>query len=258
MESCMIIAGFDLETSGLELGSARILEIGCALFSTEINSIFYRFSSWVWDVSYPEPEPEALKVNGLTVDGLKLFGVAPSTIFPIVKRLFEQSDCIMAHNGASFDLPILKFEFSQFNIEIPNKLLIDTRTDLPFPNNTTSRRLSHLAVDHDVVYGVKHRALSDIEAMFSIASQYNLQEVLERCKSPLIRIEAHDIAYKNKHLVKNRRYNWDAEKKIWWKMVREVDYEKEVDESNFIVFKCPNTNETKSRAKISKQDPPAT
>lgn len=237
----MIVAGFDIETSGLEVGKARILEVAVVLYDTKERSIFHRWSSWVWDSAYPEPDPAALAVNGLKTEALKSRGLSPVYVFPKVKRLFELSDCIMGHNAASFDLPIMNFEFSQYSVELPKKTLIDTRTDLPCPPHMKSMRLSHLAVDHDVPFPTKHQALADVEAMCSIASNYDLDSIMERCKSPLIRIEA-QISFKDNHEVKSRKYLWDSTKKLWWKNIRECDFEKECDTSNFVVFKLKDSD----------------
>lgn len=241
---CIIICAIDIETSGLIIGQSRILEIACLLADDDEKEIFYRYSALVWDSAYPDPEPEAMAVNGLKLSALKSRGLSPVYVFPKVKRLIEQADCIIAHNGATFDIPLATFEFEQFGIEFPKKPLIDTRTDLPYPKSMGSRRLSHLVVDHDLLMPTKHRALADCEAMLSIAFKYDLKEALERCKSPLIRIEA-QIAYKDNFEVKNRRYMWDPTKKVWWKNIRECDFEKECDSSPFVIFNCENDKRKK-------------
>lgn len=253
----MIFCGLDLETSDIPVGSARILEVACVLYDSESASLFERWSALVWCNSYATPNQAALNVNGLSVKTLESVGAPPKDIFPKVIRYIERADAVIAHNGNSFDKPILEFELEQAGFKAPDRPWIDSRYDLPYPSSSKSRKLSHLAVDHNIPFIETHRALKDVEIMLQIASKYDLLEAYNRAKTPLLRIEA-QLAYKDREEAKTRGYTWDNDKKLWFKNIREFDYQKEIDNSPFVVFKCLDTNEKQSREKISKQDPPAT
>lgn len=231
----MIICGTDLETSGLKIGQARILQIACALYCTKSRSIFDEFSMWVWDESYPPSSVTALAVNGLNDIWLKVHGRPPKEAFQKVLNYFDKADAVIAHNGNSFDRPLLEFELEQFGLTKRDKVWIDTRTDIDYPDFMQSRRLQHLAIDHGIIVTKAHRALNDVHTMLDIAKNYNLEKVFERAKSPAVKIQAViEFEEVNKRTeAKTNRFNWDRENKIWWKMIREIDYEKEASSLSF-------------------------
>lgn len=224
----MIICAVDLETSGLQVESARVLEIACALYDTELKAVFESYSVWIWDYTYPPPFQEALDINGLTVEGLKKRAVTPHKAFDTALRYFNKADAVMAHNGANFDKPILEIQSKIFHVKLPDKIWIDTRTDLDFKDNIVCRRLQHLAIDHGVTVQKSHRALFDVMTMLEVAGFYDLDKAFERAKSPMIRVEAMVPMNKNPD-VKKLRYRWDARGRVWFKNIREIDFDKERD-----------------------------
>lgn len=228
----MILFGFDTETSGLTLKQDRILEVGCALYDTNTKNIIECYSSLVYDSSFPVPTEEAMSVNKISLKTLEQYGKHPNHVYENVVFMMNQADAVIAHNGNSFDKPFLEYELEKAVISMPDKPWIDTRYDVDYPPSMTSRRLSHLAVDHNVPIANLHRALADVELIFAIIKNYDIDEIYEKAKSPLIRIEA-DTRYEDRELAKKLRYNWDGKK--WWKNIRESDFDKETQLAKFTI-----------------------
>lgn len=240
----MILCAVDLETSGLKQDSARILEIALSLYDTVEKQSFETFSTWVWDHSYPPPFQEALAVNGLTVSGLQKRGLVPYKAFEVVLRYFNRADAVIAHNGTNFDKPILEKQASLFSVNLPTKVWIDTRFDFDYPVRFDCRSLVHLCANHNIVVKNAHRALNDVQLMLELCQFYDLNHAFERAKSPLIRVEATVPILRNAG-VKTLRFRWDPKLKVWFKMIRELDFEKEfkVFEQN-IGYKIRRANAT--------------
>lgn len=235
----MILCAFDIETSGLQMGSAKILEVACILYDTDLRDSFESYSTWVYSSLYPPPFEEALKINGLTTEGLKKHGTAPNIAFKRCTDFFNRADAVIAHNGTNFDRPIFNFECGELNITCPEKVWVDTRIDIDYPVSMASKRLCHLAVDHGLIWDSKlaHRAMYDAQKTLEIASHYNLDEAFKKAQSPVIRVEALNLPRERNHEAKARRYFWDPAKRCWAKNIREMDFEKEKLDSTFPVVR---------------------
>lgn len=222
----MILLGIDLETSGLQLDSS-ILEVACVLYDTDLKSVFRSWCSLVWDPLYPPPFEDALRVNGLRVEELQKHGIHPTECIKTILKYVEMCDVLIGHNAIGFDKPVLDNAFTKYGFSCISKTWLDSRTDFEYPQSTTSKRLVHLAVDHDCYIPRAHKALFDVYMMLDIVSHYDVSKALERSGSPIIKIECcpNDMS-KNGELKKNR-YRWNPDKKVWWKEIREVDFDKE-------------------------------
>ena len=51
----------------------------------------------------------------------------------------------------------------QFNIRFPQKFWIDSMIDIPFPKGIKTRKLSYLALEHQVPVRYVHRAVFDVQ-----------------------------------------------------------------------------------------------
>ena len=233
----MIYASIDCETSGLQIGaeSTKIVELAVVLYDSDSKSPFEFWSSWVYDQRYPPlVNEEAFKVNGLNPDHLKKFGMTPAEAFRKLNHYLSRSHAALGQNCLNFDKPLLEHEFKTYGLQLTVKPWVDIRTDLPYPTNVTSRRLGHVAVDHGVQIIGAHKALFDAFTVVEIAKQYCLDTALERAKSPMIRIEGKPTMDKN-HEAKAQRYRWNPERKVWFKEIRQCDFQREVDAVSFKV-----------------------
>lgn len=139
---------------------------------------------------------------------------------------------VVAHNGTNFDKPMTIAELERYQIKdhgLASAHWIDSRMDLPFEKEPSSRKLVHIAAEHGILNPFPHRAISDVFTMLKVLDHYDFELVLANSKVPLITIRAL-ITYemqKERQGAKDLRYNWDGVKKIWTKQVRENALERE-------------------------------
>lgn len=232
----MLILGVDLETTGLGISLCRVVEIASVLYDTEKDIPIKIDSACIFDLDYLPIEQEAAKLHGLDRPFLRQCAEAPVTVFCRFIELARRADAICAHNGNGFDRPILQMEFKRHGLNFPENLWIDTSSDIEYPIHMKSRSLRYLAADHGIYFPKehRHRAIHDVFVMLQILSGYDINEVLKYAKSPLVKVVA-EVSYANRHDAKKRRYHWNESTQTWFKMIREFDMEKEIEEAPFKV-----------------------
>lgn len=239
----MIFCLFDLETTGLVVGDARVIEAACVLYDRDLSEPIEQWSTLIYDASYGNLDSidafNAFSVNGICKTLLCKCGMNPVLAFKTINRYFERADYIVGHNILNFDMPLLEFEAGQFGVQLTDKPKFDTRSDIEYPSKHYSKRLSHLASDFNIPTFDSHRALGDCVTLSRLLKHVRItDEMLEKSKSPLIRIEG-EVAYERREEAKKRRFMWDNEKKKWYKLIRECDFDKENDITSFMIRRVP-------------------
>ena len=236
----MRLLGLDFETTGFDTAKERITEIGVALWDVETKRPLMTFGTFCHDETYPEFPQETLdmmdRVSGITLPMLKEFGTPIKGNLEWLEKFTTQHkiNFIVAHNGESYDKPLLMAELTRHAVQAPTLRSIpwiDTRTDIPFASEPDSRKLKHLAGDHGFLNPFAHRAVFDVLTMLRILSNYDIQAVLEYQKIPFITMRAL-VSFADKDLAKAQRYSWEkiGEKtypKMWVKRVKENLLEQE-------------------------------
>ena len=152
---------FDLETTGTDTRTGRILEIGAARVRDGI--VVETFQQLV-NPEVPIPEDSAL-VHGYRdadVAGMPTFAEAWPRF-----REFIGSDVLVAHNGRQFDLPILSRQVKELGLDASGLSVFDT---LPLARAlvTGGASLGHLARTFNVELPTAHHALDDSVALANI------------------------------------------------------------------------------------------
>lgn len=232
----MIVMGYDLESTGLDVKTARILEVGAVIWDTEKQIPIDIFSCFVRDVEIlPEYLP-ALAINGIDPKWLA-GGISLKDIFRSLYIICRQHkvEAVVAHNGGNYDKPLTMNEMARLYLPEQESILefpwIDSLTDLPFKREPKSRSLNHLAADHGFINPFQHRAVFDVLTMLKIMSHYDFQEVLQLSKIPFVTVRAL-VTYDERQLAKDMRFSWAelGDKKypgFWVKRIRENQLEKE-------------------------------
>lgn len=249
----MLLLGFDLETGGsfdLPLEENWITEIGAALWDTGTNTPVEMMNTLI----LPEGKEiceEAEEYTGITTTQCITHGVSEEVALTRFNEMASKADYLVAHNGAAFDIPILVNYYKRLGWDTPGKVLIDTMTDIPYPNNCKSRNLTYLNGFHLVLNSFPHRAITDVLAMLTILSKYDFDRVQEIVHSPKMNVvakfsypkerslppgmsfkDAMDKFNKVKNEVKNLGFKWQPESKQWVLSTREIIY-KDME------FPCP-------------------
>ncbi len=235
----MILLAFDLETTGLDFVKDRPIEVGAILYSTGQQKCLESQGFLVkTDVAI---SPEITKLTGITQAAVDKFGYPSGSSFQTVVDMAEQADAIIGHNIVRFDKRMLKAWEARENVDIPailsegakipNRLWIDTYTDLP---DTEVGKLTLMAANAGFLNMFPHSALADCQTVLKLIEKYDIAKIVERAQSPTIVVQAHQARHEN-DLAKKAKFRWYPEKKMWWKFVKEMDLEAFVKSVTFDV-----------------------
>jgi DNA polymerase III epsilon subunit family exonuclease len=157
----------DLETTGLEASTDRIIEIG--IIKYENGEVVEKYSQLI------DPESripnQATAINGITNEMVK---DCPK-IYDVIDDVYNMiSDTIIAGYNIQFDLKFLSAAFTRSNLKLENVVALDVlqivRETLS-SKETPNKKLTTIKEYFNIV-NTSHRALSDCEVSF---------EVLKRC-----------------------------------------------------------------------------
>ena len=228
----MLLLGLDFETTGLDFVESRPIEVGAILYSTGQKKCL---ESTGFLVKSDKPvSAEITKLTGITQAAVDKFGYDSKESLQVVIDLIESADALVGQNIKRFDMNILAAWGSRHGLTIPEKLVIDTRTDLP---GVESKTLSYMAADHGFLNLFPHSALSDVQTCLKIVSMYDIDVVAARAKEPTVILKAH-VGFENNSLAKKRKYGWyndNAGTKFWWKAVKQSDVAAETAHNEFDV-----------------------
>lgn len=223
-----MLVAFDLETTGLNTETDEIIELGYALYDLQNPAPLLMRSHLV--VPKVPVNEEVTKITGIDNQMIQEYG---ETLDYVLRELFDiivkyRATYYVAHNGLDYDIPMLKNHFSRAGVQYPNLKVIDTKVDLPLAYTPKSTSLVYMAADHGFINPFPHRALTDAMTCMRLLKQYDILKVIAITNTPMLEIRA-DVNYDRRELAKKAGFNWDAERKIWVKKVREY-YLKELKE----------------------------
>lgn len=154
----------DLETTGLKTDTDRIVEIACVLYDFDTRQARLRYERRV----HPgKPiSAEASAVHGIYIEDL---AGKPGFdhIAPEIVKILSISTVVVAHNGFSFDFPMLATELQRAGQAIPSFGVYDTIDARWATHNGKLPKLSELAFSLGVDYdpALAHAALYDVDVM---------------------------------------------------------------------------------------------
>jgi DNA polymerase III subunit epsilon len=226
----MLILGLDFETTGLSSEQDRITEVGAVLWHWETSTPIALLSSLVYP-GIPIPA-EITKLTGITEEMVSDYGRPESEVFADLRYLHGRSDYVMAHNGTTFDKLFFEAALKRLGWIDTGKPWLDTKIDIRYPEQITTRNLRHLASEHQFLNPFAHRAVFDVLTMLKVASLYPLEEIIARSQEKVIYLRAL-VSFDDKEKAKARGYYWCGSQKIWWKSLKESDAIVEVRECGF-------------------------
>lgn len=231
----MIILSLDFETTGLSPDADRVIEVGAILYSTAqkkcLESSGYLVQS---DVSV---SARITELTGITQAAVDKFGYDSTNALEPLLDMVDQADAFIGQNVIRFDKRFLEAWAKRASRTVPNKLWIDTRTDLP---GVESKHLGYMAADHGFLNLFPHSALSDCQTVLKLASFYDIDEVVKRAQSPTIILVSHQ-KFEDNELAKARKFRWNPDYKIWWLTAKQLDVDQIAKEAPFDVSIAPST-----------------
>lgn len=222
----MLVAGFDVETTGLDTKNDLIIEAGVVLWDTERSAPLICYNALINHHS-PDPlKPEIVELTGITDADITNYGRTPGGVLANVAEIFKKAEAVVAHNGNLFDKPILESNCNRHQIEMPPALWVDTSCDIDYPSTITTRKLVHLAAEHRFLNPFAHRAMFDVLTMLRVADHYDWEKTIQWAKSPSLVLIA-ETTFAQKELAKKLNYRWNSEAKVWTKSIKDFQLEEE-------------------------------
>ncbi|MSQ57992.1 MAG: DNA polymerase III subunit epsilon [Limnohabitans sp.] len=219
----------DTETTGLQVGNDRVMELGMVVFEFDplhgtIHRVLDVFDE-LEDPDFPIP-PEITAINRITnemVDGKKINDQK-------VEQLLADVQVVIAHN-ASFDRPFIEERwpiFKEFNWACSIRD-IDWKAE-----GFGSAKLEYLLTTQGIFYEA-HRAETDCWALLELlhrvlpqSQQPALLALLQTLNQAQTKLYATGAPFDSKNLLKARNYRWAPEIKCWHKtMASETDLKAE-------------------------------
>lgn len=232
----------DIETQGLDTVNPFITEIGAKLYDVE-GKVWGNIDGGAricFDHTYP-PQPEVIvKLTGITDAMLKALGRPRQEVFAeFLLPLVNQADVIFAHNKA-FDQVIIERTAEMLGIPFPKKEWICTKTEFPWREDLTCKKLQHLAYEHRIFWEWNidpdslHRAEDDVNLLSYLMREYDMKDILAFARSAQVFLVADCLAPwvdggVQKDIASSAGFKWDAGMKAWTQKVKESQYGKVMD-----------------------------
>lgn len=229
----MLIASFDFETTGLDRNQDRVTEVGAILYTTTFKRVVMAESFFV-DNEVPVPKiiTEKTKINKPMIDK---FGLTPLDGLSRLQNYFDMAEAILGKNILEFDIPFYENWCLRDKEEPIKKLYIDLETDLI---DTESKALSYMAADAGFLNPFPHAALADAWTSLRLfelnMDKYGLEKVIARAKESRVCLQAR-VSFETNYQAKERKYKWNSDRKVWYKICKESDVEIEGKEAPFDV-----------------------
>lgn len=204
----------DLETTGLDPKQDQIIELAVLEFGVEEGqrpSVVRSYGS-LQDPGIPL-SADVTRITGLTDQMVK----GQAIDWAIVTGILARASIVIAHN-AEFDRGFLRASGKLAGLKLHwgcSLRHIDWKK-----HGFGSGALTYLAADHGFVNPFPHRALFDCATTFKLMAPH-LDELIERSYEREFLVRAVGSPFESKDALKARGYRWDAEARVWTKVVPE-------------------------------------
>ena len=224
----LVAAVVDVETTGINPDSDRIIELGICLFEYDRQNgrIYKVLGSWEWleNPGFSIP-PEITNLTGITDEMVAGHSIDDRAVSDLLGRVV----LVIAHNAA-FDRCFLEKRLPAF----ATKHWACSHSDIDWKaEGIRSSALEFVAYALGFFHD-GHRAASDCRATLHILAQplprtgrLALQALLDKARTPTWRLWARDSAIVTKDVLKNRGYIWSpgefGRPRCWYRDVSDAN-----------------------------------
>lgn len=178
------LAFLDIETTGANLTSDRIIDIG--ILRVENNKLVNSYSTLI-DPGDDVP-PEITRLTGITTDQTRrapTFSQVRDDILELVK------DCVVVAHNAQFDYSFLKAEFKRTGRRFANRRLCTVKLSRALFPRFKRHNLDTIIERHGIVCEDRHRGLGDAKVLWDfyqrVLNELKEEKILEAVTSLLRR-----------------------------------------------------------------------
>lgn len=226
-----MILGIDVETTGLDPEKDEVIELGFALWDWEKRKPVV-CGSYLIQPRAPLSE-EIKKITGISDDDFN-YQNSQQVAWRELSKFIDKSDYLMAHNAA-FDRSFVSKCVPVYidTIGFAEKIWIDTLIDIDYDQSKAKHKnLTYLSATHGFVNPFPHRALFDVLSMLKVASNYDLNAMVDSARSPLITLVAL-VSFDKKDAAKALGFNWNPNDKRWEMKIKKFQADKLLKDSAF-------------------------
>lgn len=223
----MLIAALDFETTGTDTNQDHIIEVGAVLYTTGRNHPLMT-DGYLVDHEIDIPK-KITEITGISRGMIDKFGLESAHALDRLQNILDMAEAIVGMNITDFDLPIYRNWCLREKVEPIERLVIDTMTDLP---GVEPKHLGYMAADAGFLNPFPHQAVADCQTVLKLIGMHDFDKVVERAKSPRVYLQAL-VTFDTNYLAKERKYRWNPDRKVWHKVVKELDVEREAKEAPF-------------------------
>lgn len=225
----MLIAALDFESTGLDVNKDSIIEVGAILYSTTRKHPMMTDGYFVdHEIDIPKKITE---ITGISRGMIDKFGLESAHALDRLQNILDMAEAIVGQNIVDFDMPLYRNWCLREKVEPIERLMIDTKTDLP---GVEAKHLGYMAADAGFLNPFPHQAVSDCQTVLKLVGMHDIEKVVERAKSPRVYLQAL-VTFDTNYLAKERKYVWNGDRKVWYKVVKELDVANEAKECQFDV-----------------------
>jgi DNA polymerase-3 subunit epsilon len=218
------VAILDVETTGLQLGRDKIIELGVVVIEVDPQTcdclgVIDAFQGFE-DPGFPIP-PDTTAVNGITDDQVAGQRLDEERL----AAMLDGVDLVVAHN-AGFDRKFVEQRLAFF--EAMNWACSQTQIDWKAAG-IASAKLDYLANQYGFFYDA-HRAQTDCLALLKVLTApmptgdaTALAQLIAQAREPVMRIWAIGSHFDFKDVLKANGYAWEPQRRCWHLMVKKPD-----------------------------------
>jgi DNA polymerase III alpha subunit (gram-positive type) len=227
----MLIAVFDFETTGLDRNQDHVIEVGALLYTTGHKRVVMA-EDFLVDQEVPVPK-EASNVNKINNPMIDKFGLTSPDGLSRLQNYFDMAEVVVGKNIIDFDLPFYRNWCLREKAEPIERPTIDIETDLIGVEN---KKLCYMAADDGFLNPFPHAALPDswttLRLLENNIEKHGLEKIMQRAASPRVYLQAM-VTFDTNYQAKQRKYQWNSDRKVWFKTVKESDVELEAKDAPF-------------------------
>lgn len=210
------IAVIDVETTGTDPYGDEIIEMAAVLIEIDEQGQIVKI---IDQLQGKQDLQRSLPAHISQITGIKDENLAGQSIDKnAFTALLQSAHLIIAHN-ANFDRKFVDrllpdIENSRWACSMDNVNWLAQGFD--------GLKMGYLIMQMGYFANSAHSALADVETLINLLN-YRLPngllvmaEVLANADKPTFMIEAYDVDYRDKDMLRNRKYRWNPQHRNWW------------------------------------------